>query len=91
MTLKAAIRHHHLVTREQLRTVAGKTGILPCAYSIDGDDRDDTYVLKIEAGGWVVFFAERGKRNDLEWFETEHEACTELLLRLTADPTTRTR
>jgi hypothetical protein len=29
--------------------------------------------------------------NDLEWFETEHEACTELLLRLTTDPTTRTR
>ncbi len=79
------------MTREELRTVAGKTGILPSAYSIDGDDRDDTYVLKIEAGGWVVFFAERDKRNGLEWFETEDEACTELLLRLTADPTTRTR
>jgi hypothetical protein len=65
-----------LVTREQLRAAADRTGILLSAYSIDGDDRDDTYVLKVEKGAWVVFFAARGTRNDLEWFETEHEAAT---------------
>jgi hypothetical protein len=53
VTREAAIRHHQLVTREQLWAVADRTGIL--ASSIEVDDRDNTYVFKVEDGRWVVF------------------------------------
>ena len=53
------------------------------------DTAGETYVLAMEVDGWSVYFAERGSRVDEMRFETEDEACHELLLRLTRDPTTR--
>ena len=69
---------------------AGRLGIRSTAYSIDADE-PETDVVAIQTGGWAVYYSERGRRNDEAVFDTEDEACCELLLRLTNDPTTRRR
>jgi len=80
------------VNRDDLRLAAERAGIRPSAYDLDpGRLSDDVHCLAIVAGGWAVWFAERGQRRDEVVFDTEDEACSELLLRLTTDPTTRTR
>ena len=61
------------------------------SYSLDGRDQADRYCLEPSDGGWAVFFAERGERNDESWFESEDEACDDLLRRILEDPTTRQR
>jgi len=50
---------------------------------------DEAYCLAIVPGGWSVWYAERGERRDEVTFDTEDEACAELLLRVVSDPTTR--
>ena len=45
--------------------------------------------LEPKAGGWVVFYFERGLRSGERWFETENEACDFLAERLLADPSSR--
>jgi len=86
------MEHYASVNREELRHALEQESVRPTAYSLDPDRlSDDVYCLAIAAGGWSVWFAERGKRNDEVFFETEDEACDELLLRLISDPTTRQR
>lgn len=78
--------------REELRRALELEGVRATAYSFNPDRlSDDVHCLAITPGGWSVWFAERGKRNDEVFFETEDEACDELLLRLISDPTTRRR
>ena len=43
---------------------------------------NETHCLAIAPGGWTVLYAERGQRRDEVFFETEDEACAELLLRV---------
>jgi hypothetical protein len=45
--------------------------------------------LQPGAGGWIVFYGERGKRTGERWFESEDEACDFLAERLLADASNR--
>jgi hypothetical protein len=84
--------HHGVVNRNELRLAADREGIRPTSYDLNpGRLSDDVHCLAIVNGGWAVWFAERGLRRDEAVFDTEDEACAELLLRLTSDPTTRQR
>jgi hypothetical protein len=80
-----------VVDRVSLRAALDREGIAPSSYSLDGDDLENRYVLAIRPGGWAVFFYARGREMDRAEFETEDEACSELLLRVLRDPTTRIR
>ncbi len=77
------------VNRRALRLALDREGVRPDAYSIDGDERPETYCLGIVPGGWAVWYAERGLRTGLTMFDTEDEACSALLIQLVKDPTTR--
>jgi hypothetical protein len=79
------------VNREQLRAATSKEGIRDTAYSLDGGLPPERYVLAIVDGGWSVYYSDRAERVDEAFFDTEDEACSYLLLRLVADPTTRDR
>jgi hypothetical protein len=80
------------VNRDELRNALEREGVQPTAYDLDPNRlSDETYCLAIVPGEWSVWFAERGNRNDEVFFETEDEACAELLLRVISDPTTRRR
>lgn len=77
------------MNRADLRRLAAAEGIRDSAYSLDGGLPPEKYVLAIEDGGWSVYYSERGSRVGERLFETEDEACSDLLLRLVEDPTTR--
>jgi hypothetical protein len=82
----------HAVNRDDLRLALDREGVRPMAYDLDPSRlSDDVHCLTIVPGGWSVWYAERGKRVDEVFFETEDEACAELLLRVVSDPTTRRR
>jgi hypothetical protein len=76
------------VNRDDLRRALDREGVRPTAYDLDpGRLSEDVYRLAIVPGGWLVWFAERGKRVHEVFFETEDEACAEILLRVVSDPT----
>lgn len=64
-------------------------GVRSGVYSVSGAGDDDVYVLSAEAGGWSVYYAERGERMDERVHETEAAACEDLRDRVLNDPTTR--
>lgn len=78
-----------LMDRKTLKEIADREGILADAFSLDGQDQEQRYVLTIEEGGWSTYFVERGERVGVEHFETEDDACEYLLQQLLGDETTR--
>lgn len=52
-----------------------KAGVDPRFYSVSGSCGDEQYCLKETEKGFVVFYSERGFRNEERFFETESEAC----------------
>lgn len=51
-------------------------------YSLEGGDPGDTHVLELIPGGWSVYYSDRYDRTHEQFYETEDEACRELLRRL---------
>ena len=47
--------------------------------------RDDTTRLLFTKGKWLVYYIERGMKSDISEFETESDACEELLSRMLED------
>jgi hypothetical protein len=85
------------MNRLELLAALEREGVRPGAYAISGagledlphSDLENRYTLAIASGGWAVYFLERGHQNDRMDFDTEDEACDELLIRITRDPNTR--
>lgn len=74
------------MNRLKLKALLDAEGVRTDAYSIDGLERDESLCLKVAAGGWVVFYSERGLRSGEKLFETEDDACNFLAMHLLADP-----
>ncbi|MFD1739542.1 hypothetical protein ACFSCX_23965 [Bacillus salitolerans] len=52
-------------------------------YNLDGiGEVDQRVCLEKEGQEWIVFYSERGKRFDIKRFNTEDEACQDILNRL---------
>ncbi len=70
-----------------LRQAIQAESIRADAYVLLGE-ADERYCLTHNNPWWSVFYAERGTHNDERRFESEAEACADLLSRLLADRTT---
>lgn len=70
------------MNRAELVAEATTRGIADRYYSLEGGDPGDTHVLALVPGGWLVYYSDRYDRTHEEFFETEDEACRELLHRL---------
>jgi hypothetical protein len=79
------------VTRDEFVLRTRDAGIAESAYSIDGGDDDEKYVLAREGGGWSVYYSERGLRRNERNFWSESDAWDDVLARLVKDPTSRVR
>lgn len=79
------------LTRERLRGLLEREAVNPLAYNLEGSHGDDAYVIAARAGGWAVFYAERGQEVGRRTFDTEDDACHYLLGLLLRDSTTRYR
>jgi hypothetical protein len=77
------------MNRQELHALARREGIRDDAYSFEGGLPFERLVMTAEAGGWVVYYSERGLRTGLRGFDTEDEACQYLWERLLRDPTNR--
>ena len=60
-----------------------KLGI-PSRWFLIGDKgiTDNKTVLRLIDNKWAVYYSQRGGKYELKTFETEDEACNELLLRM---------
>jgi hypothetical protein len=76
-----------------LREFLASEGFRRDAYDLedDGPEPSETYVLRIRDGGWVTFYAERGRENERRFFPTFTTAAEDLIVRLKSDPSTRER
>jgi hypothetical protein len=74
------------MTPSGLRREFERLGIRRNAYGIQVE-RDEAYCLLREGDEWLVFYAERGHRNDVRRFSAKEAACAELHRRVTSDPT----
>jgi len=57
---------------------------VPSSWYLIGDKgiTDDKTVLRLTDNQWSVYYSERGDQFKLKTFETEDDACDELLLRM---------
>jgi len=77
------------MNRQEFAQTVVRMGVPVTSYSLFGGLPDEKYVLSVEDDAWWVYFADGARRLDEQRFDTEHEACEELLLRLTRDPLAR--
>lgn len=50
-------------------------------YSL-GADVNEAYCLVPDRGGWIVYYSERGNRNNARHHDDEQQACADLLARM---------
>jgi hypothetical protein len=73
------------LTRARLAEVLAANNVSERAYDLSGAHKHDAVVLDDRPEGWVVFYSERGGENVLARYETEADACSDLLTRLLRD------
>lgn len=74
------------MNKKQLGKELKKLGIMPSVYCLDGGTPDEAYTVEGQGTSWGVFYYERGKQSVVKFFDSEDEACRDLLERLRADP-----
>jgi len=88
------------MNRQRLREIARREGVPDEWYALEGDEEawfdgfdgfarykagwNAIFALKIVPGGWAVCSYERGDSFGETYFDTEDEACQELLMLLLA-------
>jgi len=71
-----------------LRAVLTEMGVDDHAYDLDGRGGDASYGLVQSWGRWSVFYADHGQRKAERTYDTEGEACDDLLARVLQDRST---
>ena len=78
------------LTVRRLKRILDQEGINPKSYSLRGGLPDERYCLEQAGDGlWSVYGSERGHRVSERFFQTEAEACEQLLYLVRRDPSTR--
>ena len=72
--------------RSELRLMLERSKIRREVYDLTGRECTECYRLEHIAGGWVVYYSERGVRSGERLFPSEDEACRYLAERLLTDP-----
>lgn len=72
--------------KEELRNILRKKGVPDYYYNIDAiGEVDQRVCLTFDGEKWEVCYSERGKKFDVIMYQTEDEACEEVLKRLVYD------
>jgi hypothetical protein len=66
-------------TSDQLREFLDRHGVPRTVYSI-GADQDESYCLVRIGAEWLVYYSEKGNRNELGWGKSESQALNLLKL-----------
>ena len=73
------------MNRRSLRDLLDVEGVSRGSYRLDGSSCDEALSLGPTAGGWRIWFTERGQQSAMREFETEDDACDFLADRLLSD------
>ena len=76
------------MNREELKAQLRSDGLDPASFTFDSRLATEQSVLDEENGQWVIFYAERGNRNDVAYFDNGNPACEALYARLIRDDST---
>lgn len=76
------------MNRQALQRLLDAERVRADAYSLGGSP-DERLCLESVAGGWAVYYSERGERAGERRFDTEDEACDFMASRLLADARNR--
>ena len=79
------------MNRNDVAKLLEASGVSSTTYCVDGSARDEAYILEQDGRSWSVYYSERGLRTALAWFDSEADACKDMLARVLDDPTTRKR
>ena len=74
------------MNKQLLKEVLQREGIREDYYDLDGGLPSERYAIEEEAGGWCVYYSERGLQSGKRTFATESEACEYLLSQLRTEP-----
>ena len=77
------------MNRVGLKRLLDQEGINPNRYALHGGLPAERYCLEGRDGSWSVYYSERGRKVEERSFNTEAEACEELLRRLRKDPSAK--
>lgn len=66
-------------TTDELQAFLDRQGVPRTAYSI-GSDQDESYCLVRQGHEWLVYYSERGRRNELGWGKSEDQGLNLLKL-----------
>ena len=80
-----------MMDRGELKNQLDGLSVDPRSYSLDGSLANDAMILEHVYGKWIVFYSERGERNDEATFLTEADACKYIFDLLKDEPSVRTR
>lgn len=58
---------------DDLVAYLARVGVPNHAFSIYGD-RDEAYCVERVGGEWMIYYSERGKKNQLGWAKSEEQA-----------------
>lgn len=70
------------MNKNDLQRVLDAKGISPRIYDLDGGLPEDRLCLSAEAGRWCVYYTERGLRFNEKHYDSEEDACRDLLTRV---------
>jgi hypothetical protein len=70
------------MNKEELRALLIAKNIPEYYFNLDGFGEVDQRVCLEYKEEWIVYYSERGKKFDICRFNTENEACQEILKRL---------
>lgn len=79
------------MNRDDLKRKLDAEGFDPRVYSLDGGLANDRLCLSVEGGRCCVYYTERGIRFDEQWFDSESDACENILSQLRELPSAQTR
>jgi hypothetical protein len=66
-------------TQQELIDFLKRKNIDPDSYSFYSD-KDEAYCLDTHGGAWLVYYSEKGKKNELAWAKSEAQALNILKL-----------
>lgn len=70
---------------EELRDLLRRKPVPEDAFVLNGAAVDQAYILDSDGRQWSVYYSERGLRIDERRFDSEDDACAEMLRRLRRD------
>ncbi len=77
------------MNRRELRRLMASEDVRDDTFDLEGGNLNEVLSLRPTAGGWLVYFIERGEESFERLFDTEDEACDFMAVELLKDPSTR--